>query len=166
MNAPEFLVGVVAGVLAVALLHVLFAHQEVYFAWLVPVFLVGIPIAMFTYGGSPMAAGALTGLAAGACVFGRRSVLLSRGHQVRLETLARELGLSFAREDQTFADAAMWIADDVGRCSNVLSGPWHGTPVAVFQYTYLDTSDGEAPAAIQLTCAASILDADLPRMLV
>jgi len=38
--------------------------------------------------------------------------------------------------------------------------------VALFDYQYMDLSDGEAPAMIVLTCAVSILDDPLPRMII
>ena len=166
MDTPEFLVAAAASAFAIAVLHVLCVREDRYFVWLLPTFLVALPVAMLASRGVPAAGGALVGVAASAGLLCHRSLSLFREHQAKLQALARELGLNFARNDQTFAEAAVWLADDVGSCFNVLSGKWHETTAAVFQYGYLDTSDGEAPAFIQLTCAASTLDAELPRMLV
>jgi len=145
----------------------LFAVRETYFVWILPLFLVGMFVGAYAFsgGGSPTPRGALAGLVAGAIVLGRRSWQLHREHQGKLDALARELGLSFSRNDNTYANDAGLLVDDIGACVNVMQGTWHGVQVALFDYQYLDMSD-DAPAMIVLTCAVSVLDVPQPRMIV
>ncbi|HUQ41152.1 MAG TPA: hypothetical protein VM052_01495 [Candidatus Limnocylindrales bacterium] len=166
MNIPELVLGAIVAAAAIAILHVKTARDEIHYAWLPAAFVCAMPAAFFAIQGSVLAAGALVGLVAASALCGYRSRRLARDHEHTLEDLAFGLGLRFARDDQTFASAAAWLADDVGRCVNVLSGTWRGAPVAVFQYRYLDTSDGEAPALRQLTCAATTVELEFRPMLV
>jgi hypothetical protein len=146
----------------------LFVGRENYFAWIMPLFLVGIFAGMFATSGSgsPPALGAFAGVLAGGVVLGRRSWHLHRAHQNRLSEFARELGLSFSRNDNTYANEAGLLVDDIGSCFNVMQGKWQGVPVALFDYQYLDMSDLEAPALIALTFAVSVLDEAQPRMII
>jgi len=146
----------------------LFVARETYFVWIMPLFLVGIFAGMWATSGrgSPMAVGAFAGLLTAGIVLGRRSWHLHRAHQQRLESFARELGLSFTRNDQSYAIAAATLVDDMGSCFNMLSGNWHGTPVAVFDYQYMDYSDSDAPAMIVLTCAVARLEVPQPQMII
>ena len=164
----QLVVGACIAMLGAWLLYRLFVARETYFVWIVPLVLVGMLAGMYAFNprGTPLAQGVFGGLVAGAIVFGRRSFQLHRAHQDRLASFACELGLSFSRKDDTYAAQAGLLVDDVGGCVNVMQGTWHGIPVALFDYQYLDMSDGEAPAMIVLTCGVSILDRALPRMII
>jgi hypothetical protein len=164
MSTSELLVPAAVAFAVAGLLHLCFAYEEIYLNWLVAVLLLAPPVAYWALAGAPNGIGALGGLAAGAAVFGLRSWQLHRDHQTRLESFAHELGLRFSRDDQTYESLAMRFADEPGRCFDVLSGTWRGTPVAVFRYRYTDTSD--EPAVMEITCAAAMIDRELPRMLV
>lgn len=163
-----FAVGACIAVFVVWLLVRLFVAGERYFGWIIPLFLVGILAGIYAFSeiGSPLARGAFAGLVAAGVILGRRSWQLHRAHQDRLASLAHDLGLSFSRKDDTYAGEAGLLVDEIGGCLNVMQGTWHGVRVAVFDYQYVDMSDGEAPAMIVLTCAVSILDSPLPRMIV
>ena len=165
---PDVVVGASIAFLFAYGLFRLFVARETYFVWLMPLMLVGIFAGMFATSGrgSPPALGAFAGLLVGGIVLGRRSWQLHLAHQERLESFARELGLSFTRNDQTYAIAAATLADDIGSCFNMLSGNWHGVPVAVFDYQYMDYSDSDAPAVIVLTCAVATLDGLQPQMII
>lgn len=164
----EFAVGACIALFGAWLLYRVFVARETYFVWIMPLFLVGILAGMYAFSGSgsPVARGALASLAAAGVILGRRSWQLHRAHQDRLASFARELGLSFSRKDDTYAGEAGLLVDDIGGCVNVMQGTWHGVSVALFDYQYLDMSDGEAPAMIVLTCAVSILDSPQPRMII
>jgi hypothetical protein len=164
----EFVVGASFALVFAYGLFRLFVGRENYFAWIMPLFLVGIFAGMFaTFGsGSPSALGAFAGVIAGGIVLGRRAWHLHRAHQNKLDAFARELGLSFSRGDDTYANEAGLLVDEIGTCFNVMQGTWHGVPVALFDYQYLDMSDLEAPALIVLTFAVSVLDEAQPRMII
>lgn len=164
----DFLVGASVALLCTWGLYRVFVARETYFVWILPLFLAGVFVGFWAFagGGSPLAQGALAGLVLGGIAFGRRSWQLQSAHRARLESFARELGLSFSRTDETYAGEASLVVDDFGACVNVMQGTWHGVRVALFDYQYLDLSDGEAPAMIVLTCAVSILDNPHPRMII
>lgn len=163
----DIVVGASLGFLFAWGLFRLFAIRETYFVWILPLFLVGMLAGAYAFSGagSPTGRGALAGLVAGGIVFGRRSWQLHREHQGKLDALARELGLSFLRNDNTYANEAGLLVDDIGACVNVMRGTWHGVQVALFDYQYLDMSD-DAPAMTVLTCAVSVLDVPQPRMII
>jgi hypothetical protein len=160
MTGSELLVPAGVAFAAAGLIHLWFAHEELYLSWLVPAVLAALPVGYWATTGSPTGVAAFAGLFLGACVFGARSWFLLGQHRARLGDFADELGLRFSVDDQTFAPLASALVDDVGRCFNVLSGTWRGVPAAVFGYRYIDTSDD--PAVIELTCAATTVDAELP----
>ena len=164
----EFAVGASIALLGAWALYRVFVARETYFVWILPLFLVGIFVGMmgFSGGGHPVGVGAFAGLVSGGIVLGRRSWQLQRAQQAKLESFARQLGLNFTRNDQTYANAAGTLVDDMGTCFNVLNGSWHGVPVALFDYQYMDYSDSEAPAMIVLTCAVSVLDSPHPQMVI
>lgn len=164
----DFAVGASIALLCVWGLYRLFVARETYFAWIIPLFLIGIVVGMFGFnpGPKPLPLGALAGIVAGGIVFGGRSWQLHRAQQRKLGELACELGLTFSRRDETYAAEASALVDDIGGCFNVMKGPWHGVQVALFDYQYMDYSDGEAPAMIVLTCAVSILDDPQPQMII
>ena len=164
----DFAVGASLALLAAWGLFRLVVPRETYFVWILPLFFVAMFSGMYASSGSgnSVAWGAVAGVVAGSIVLGRRSWQLHRAHQEKLESFARELGLSFTRNDQTYANAAATLADDTGSCFNMLSGKWHGVPVAVFDYQYMDYSDSDAPAMIVLTCAVAALDVPQPQMII
>ncbi len=164
----DFVVGASLASLVAWGLFRLFVARETYFVWIMPLLLVGILTGMYAFSGSgsPVGRGAFAGLVAGSIVLGRRSWQLHREHQGKLDAFARGLGLSLSRSDNTYADEAGLLVDDIGGCVNVMQGTWRGVPVALFDYQYLDMSDLEAPAMIVLTCAVSILDDPQPRMII
>lgn len=164
----EFAVGASIALLAAWGLFRLFVARETYFVWMMPLFLIGVVAGMSAVSGigGPAGRGAFAGLVAGGIVLGRRSWQLQCAHQEKLESFARELGLSFTRNDQTYANAAATIVDDIGSCFNMVSGTWHGVQVALFDYQYMDTSDTDAPAMIVLTCAVATLDVPQPQMII
>jgi hypothetical protein len=166
-QANEFAVGACIALFGAWSLYRVFVARETYFVWIMPLFLVGILAGMYAFSGAgnPAARGAFAGLLAGGVILGRRSWQLHRAHQGRLASLARDLGLSFARKDDTYASEAGLLVDDIGGCVNVMRGTWHGVPVALFDYQYLDMS-GDAPAMIVLTCAVSVLDYPYPQMII
>lgn len=161
-------VGACVALFGAWLLYRLSVARETYFVWISPLLLAGVFVGMWAFNGrgSPVAQGALAGLVAGGVILGRRSWQLLRAHQDQLASFARELGLSFSRTDDTYAGEAGLLVDDIGGCVNVMQGTWHGVPIALFDYQYLDMSDGEAPAMIVLTCAVSILDEPQPQMII
>ncbi|MDP9251368.1 MAG: hypothetical protein M3O80_00045 [Chloroflexota bacterium] len=134
--------------------------RETYFVWIMPLLLLTLSVGALGFSGGvrPLPAGALAGLIGGGAVLGWRSWQLQRAHLVELEDFARELGLSFSRNDQTYAPEAAVLVDEFGHCFNVLRGGWRGASVALFDYLYTDYSDLEAPAMIVLTCAVATLD--------
>jgi hypothetical protein len=156
----EFAAGGAVAFVGAWALYRLFAARETYFVWILPLFLVTIFVGALGFSGGvrPLPAGALAGLIGGGAVLGWRSWQLQRAHLGRLETFARELGLTFSRTDETYAREAAILTDEYGPCFNVLRGEWHGTAVALFDYQYMDYSDLEAPAVIVLTCAVATLD--------
>ncbi len=164
----DFVLGASLALLFAWGLFRLFVDRENYFAWIMPLFLVGIFAGMFATSGSgsPPALGAFAGVLAGGIVLGRRSWQLHRAHQSQLDAFAQELGLSFSRGDNTYANEAGLLVDDIGTCFNVMQGTWQGVPVALFDYQYLGMSDLEAPALIVLTFAVSVLDEVQPRMII
>jgi hypothetical protein len=141
---------------------------EMYFVWLPPVFVAVLLVgaAGFMGGRQPPVLAALAGLVVGGGVFGWRSWQEHLRHRIRLAEFARRLGLTLYVNDQTYAPAAGQLVDDVGSCTNTLRGTWHGMPVSVFDYRYADTSDGEAPGMVVLSCAATTLEEAQPRMIV
>ena len=156
----EFVVGAAVALLGAWGLYRIFAARETYFVWIMPLFLVTMFVGAMGFSGGvrPLPAGALAGLIGGGAVLGWRSWQLQRAHQGRLETFARELGLTFSPKDQAYAKEAAILTDEYGPCFNVLRGDWHGASVALFDYLYTDYSDLEAPAIIVLTCAVTTLD--------
>lgn len=167
-EVTDFVVGAGVAFLCAWGLYRLFVARETYFVWILPLFLISMFVGAFAVSGGPqpLPLGALAGLIAGGIVLGQRSWQLQRVQQAKLESFARELGLSFTRNDQTYAIEAGTLVDDMGTCFNVLHGSWHGVPVALFDYQYMDYSDLEAPAMIVLTCAVSTLDRPEPRMII
>lgn len=163
----EFAVGAFLAFGGAWLLYRVFVARETYFVWIVPLLLVGVLAGMYAFSGngSAVARGAFGGISAAGVILGRRSWQQHRAHQERLASFARELGLKFSRKDDTYAGEAGLLVDDLGGCVNMMQGTWHGIPVALFDYQYLDMSD-DAPAMIVLTCAVSILDSPLPRMII
>lgn len=160
MSGSELLVPAGVAFAATALIHLWFSYEEIYLNWLVPAVLAALPVGYWATTGSPTGVAAFAGLLLGACLFGVRSWYLLGQHRARLGDFAYELGLRFSADDQTFAPLASALVDDMGRCFNVVSGTWRGVPAAVFTYRYTDTSDD--PAVIDLTCAATTIDAQLP----
>jgi hypothetical protein len=164
----DFLVGATGALLCAWGLYRVFVARETYFVWILPLFLAGVFVSVWAFGGrgSAVAQGALVGLVSGGIILGRRSWQLQQAHRGRLESFARELGLSFSRTDEAYASDASLIVDDIGGCVNVMQGTWHGVRVALFDYQYMDLSDGEAPAMIVLTCAVAILENPCPLMII
>jgi hypothetical protein len=165
-TASQLVVGGAIAVIGTWATYKLFVSRELFLAWIVPLFLLGMPVAAFAFAGSAHAIGALIGLIAGAATLGVRSWQLMRAHRGKLAALARELGLSYSHRDERPAADAATLTGEFGSCVNVLRGMWRGMPVCVFDYQYLDTSDSEAPAAIILTCVATELDGPRPLMII
>ena len=164
--ASELVVGAAIAILGAWALYKICVVREMYFVWIVPIFLLGMLVSAFAFAGSRHGIGALGGLLVASGALGVRSWRLQRAHRGRLEALARELGLTFADRDETHAADAAALTGEFGGCVNVLSGGWRGAPVRVFDYRYLDLSDSEAPAMIMLTCVATELEEPRPLMII
>jgi hypothetical protein len=164
----DFAAGAAIAFVGAWVLYRLFAARETYFVWIMPLFLVTVFVGALGFSGGvrPLPAGALAGLIGAGVVLGWRSWQLQREHLGKLDAFARELGLTFSRNDQTYATETAILVDEVGGCSNVLRGEWHGTSIALFDYQYMDYSDLEAPAVIVLTCAVALLDDAQPQLIV
>ena len=162
MSTDVLLAAAIAFAVA-GMLHLWFARDEIYLNWLLPVALLGM-FAAYIAINEAIARAALAGLVTGGLVFGLRSLRLYRDHRDRLERFAGELGLCFSKDDQTYAGLGLRLADDRGRCVNVVSGTWRGIRVAAFTYRYADIS--EDPAIIEITCATTTIDRALPSMLI